>query len=157
MSFVAPDRALTLLCALTFLAPQAHPQTLASLKDKNRVLLFFAANRQDPRFLEQFALLRHHAAEMHERDLVVIPILTDEAAPADPDIVRSFPTTTVSTPEQLATRGLYHVALNDFTVLLIGKDGGEKLRSRSPISPEKLNAVIDAMPMRKDEMRNPPR
>ncbi|WP_340153321.1 DUF4174 domain-containing protein [uncultured Marivirga sp.] len=37
--------------------------------------------------------------------------------------------------------------------LLIGKDGGVKLRSISPITNKKLFETIDAMPMRQREMR----
>jgi hypothetical protein len=40
-----------------------------------------------------------------------------------------------------------------FTLLLIGKDGGEKLRSGEVVSPDRLIRLIDSMPMRKDEMR----
>ena len=40
-----------------------------------------------------------------------------------------------------------------FTFLLIGKDGGEKLRSATLVTAEKLFAIIDAMPMRKAEMK----
>jgi hypothetical protein len=37
--------------------------------------------------------------------------------------------------------------------VLIGKDGGEKLRRTTPLSPEELFAIVDAMPMRRAEMR----
>ena len=40
-----------------------------------------------------------------------------------------------------------------FSVVLIGKDGGEKLRRTTPLSPEELFAIVDAMPMRRAEMR----
>jgi hypothetical protein len=38
-------------------------------------------------------------------------------------------------------------------VLLVGKDGGVKLSSSSPLSASTLFGTIDAMPMRIDEMR----
>ena len=41
-----------------------------------------------------------------------------------------------------------------FEVVLVGKDGGEKLRSAVPIEPERLFETIDAMPMRRQEMRS---
>lgn len=41
-----------------------------------------------------------------------------------------------------------------FSVVLIGKDGGEKLRRTTPLPPEELFAVVDAMPMRRAEMRS---
>jgi hypothetical protein len=40
-----------------------------------------------------------------------------------------------------------------FSVVLIGKDGGEKLRRATPLSPDELFAIVDAMPMRRAEMR----
>lgn len=44
-------------------------------------------------------------------------------------------------------------SINAFTFILVGRDGGEKLRSSEVVSAEKLFGLIDAMPMRKDEMR----
>ena len=41
-----------------------------------------------------------------------------------------------------------------FSVVLIGKDGQEKLRRTSPLAPNELFAIVDAMPMRQAEMRN---
>ena len=40
-----------------------------------------------------------------------------------------------------------------FEITLIGKDGGKKLSQSTLIEPEELFAIIDAMPMRRDEMR----
>jgi hypothetical protein len=42
---------------------------------------------------------------------------------------------------------------SSFTIILVGRDGGEKLRSSEVVSAEKLFGLIDAMPMRKDEMK----
>ena len=38
-----------------------------------------------------------------------------------------------------------------FLLVLLGKDGGEKLRSRKPLPLSKLESTIDAMPMRQEE------
>lgn len=40
-----------------------------------------------------------------------------------------------------------------FTFILVGRDGGEKLRSTDVVSAEKLFGLIDAMPMRKSEVK----
>lgn len=40
-----------------------------------------------------------------------------------------------------------------FLFVLVGKDGGVKLTSRSLVSRKRLFGIIDAMPMRRDEMR----
>ena len=44
--------------------------------------------------------------------------------------------------------------IDGFEIVLIGKDGGVKLRSKTPLDVETLYAVIDAMPMRRREMRD---
>ena len=43
-----------------------------------------------------------------------------------------------------------------FTVILVGKDGGDKLRSTKPLSLKTIFYTIDAMPMRQSEMRRHP-
>lgn len=40
-----------------------------------------------------------------------------------------------------------------FTLILVGKDGGEKFRSNRVTTADELFAIIDAMPMRRLEMR----
>jgi len=50
-----------------------------------------------------------------------------------------------------ATGKSNHVSAG-FTVILIGKDKGEKLRSHQPVTTKKLFDLIDTMPMRKEEM-----
>ena len=47
----------------------------------------------------------------------------------------------------------YRVPTNQFCLILIGKDGGEKFRSYSIVTPEQLFVLIDGMPMRKSEMK----
>ena len=48
----------------------------------------------------------------------------------------------------------YLTGADEFAVVLIGRDGGEKLRRASPISAEELFATIDEMPMRRRELRD---
>jgi len=45
------------------------------------------------------------------------------------------------------------VDLKQFTVVLIGKDGYEKYRTNKVLEIDKLFSIIDAMPMRKKEMK----
>lgn len=83
---------------------------------------------------EQLAILNQNKAGLKERDILVqtykITEQTKEAAK------RNVP------------------ASASFVFLLIGKDGGEKARFDSVISAEKLFSIIDAMPMRKQEMKS---
>lgn len=118
---------------LALLMPQNSP-TLESLRDNHRALLVFAPSDQAPLYKQQVAILRAHTAEMNDRDLIAVPVLGQAN-------------------EQLELRRRFHIAPSNFTVILIGKDGGEKLRRHIPISVEDLERNIDAMPMRRDEMR----
>jgi hypothetical protein len=52
-----------------------------------------------------------------------------------------------------AARGRFRVEDGPFAAVLVGRDGGEKHRSTEPVVPEGLFEVIDAMPMRRREMR----
>jgi Domain of unknown function (DUF4174) len=52
---------------------------------------------------------------------------------------------------ELAKR--YHIKSSEFTILLIGRDGGEKYRTHAPITTKRLFGIIDAMPMRQSEIQ----
>jgi hypothetical protein len=43
-----------------------------------------------------------------------------------------------------------------FVVRLVGKDGGEKLRREAPVPVDEIFALIDTMPMRREELRRRP-
>ena len=113
------------------------------MRGQSRPLLVFAPKPNDAQLGIQLRILDEHAAEAHDRQL--IPVALPYAAPA---------TTTVqfTDVEAEALRRHFHIAPSDFVVILVGKDGGPKLRSSKPLSMSKLNGTIDAMPMRQDEM-----
>ena len=149
---------IALLAILSMCHPasaQTPNQTLASFVDKNRVLLVFAPTDQDPRLHEQLNLLSHHSQDMKERDLILIPVPMQSGPPTTPDTLRTLRPPIISASEQLTLHHRFRVAPRDFAAILLGKDGGEKLRSATPISIERLNGTIDAMPMRRQEMREP--
>jgi Domain of unknown function (DUF4174) len=52
---------------------------------------------------------------------------------------------------ELAKR--FHIKSGEFTVLLIGRDGGEKYRTHEPVTTKRLFGTIDAMPMRQSEIQ----
>ena len=116
----------------------ALPDWYGPFRSHSRVLLVFAPSETDRDLAAQRAALRPGSAENMERDLVLIEVVGDHAADARVD--------------GRTLRGAYGVPADGFTVILIGKDGGEKLRRRHPITEAALFATIDAMPMRRDEM-----
>lgn len=125
-------------------AQTAPPTTLTSLRDRARPLLIFTARPDDPLLAEQLRLLASQSAGVEDREVVPIALPLHGEAP---------------TPEHLSgaeadrLRHQLHIQASRFTVVLIGKDGGEKIRATLPIRPGELFATIDAMPMRQAEMR----
>ncbi len=133
--------ALTLI-ACGALRAQLQTATLASLRDHQRVLLVFA-NGNNQQAEAQLTVAATHASEFRERDLVLAGMTGTDTA---------VPTVTLAPQEETAARSRFHVRVGEFTVLLLGKDGGEKLRSHSAIPWDVLQRTIDAMPMRQSEM-----
>ncbi len=122
---------------------QQNPVTLADLRDRQRVLLVFA-NGDNSKAEAQLTDMAAHAAEFRERDLVLAGVAGRDA---------SLPTVHLTQAEDEAARRRFHVKHGEFTVLLLGKDGGEKLRANSPIDWNRLQSTIDNMPMRHNEIR----
>jgi hypothetical protein len=119
--------------------PAVPDKILAPYRDKNRVLLVFAPTAQDPAYVEQLKLWKNEKAQFEDRQLVVVPLLAD-AKPAE-----SAP------PITLARK--YGVEPKNFAVILIGKDGHDAFRASKPVKAEALYGVIDAMPMRRLELK----
>jgi len=112
---------------------------------KNRILLVFNLQNDD-QLNKQLHLFSKNQAGMDERDLIVFRIL--------PDKVEQIHGKEYGKNAAEKLRSKYNIDKNDFTVILIGKDGTEKLRQQKVLSIDKLFATIDAMPMRRREMRN---
>ncbi len=91
------------------------------------------------------------AAETPRRTLILYA-----PAASDPALLRQRDLLDPVAPD-MAERDLVLVTILGqrpaFEAVLVGKDGGEKLRSADPIGPDRLFAIIDAMPMRRQEMR----
>lgn len=124
--------------------PPTSPTTLAALRDHFRPLLIFASSPNDPGLLAQLTRLREDAPGLAERDVLLIGVPYNNPAPTD---------TSLTPADAEAARRRFNIAPNTFAVLLIGKDGGEKLRSSKPLPFAKLRDTIDSMPMRQAEMK----
>jgi uncharacterized protein DUF4174 len=98
----------------------------------NRLVLVFADSPADPRYIEQLDLLNKELAALGERDVL---ILTD----TDPKALSPIRT-------QLRPRG--------FSMVLIGKDGGVKLRKPRPWSVREISRSIDKFPDRQREVED---
>lgn len=103
---------------------------VAGQRWQHRLLVIFADEETDPRLTAQRRLLGPAIAQLRERDVLLIEVVGDDPL----------------------REGL-GVEKRGFHAVLVGKDGGVKLREREPVRPQTLTAVIDAMPMRQAEIR----
>jgi hypothetical protein len=121
------------------------PTTLHDLRDGYRPLLVFASSPDDPALLAQLHRLKDAAPGLMERQVLVIAVPFNN--PSETDV-------SLTPADSTAARRKFHIAPAEFAVVLVGKDGGEKLRSGKPVSFDKLRETIDGMPMRQDEMKS---
>jgi hypothetical protein len=112
---------------------------------KNRLLLIFAPSMESESYKEQAEMLRGHTEGILDRDLIVAEVFETETSRSGETIL--------SFDSALRLREKLSVQPGRFQVLLIGKDGTIKLRSGQPVSISELFSLIDAMPMRQEEMR----
>ena len=124
-------------------SPYHATETLAAMRDKSRPLLVFdteciGARSLGPSLHEQRELFDRHEVDLKNRDVVLlyVPYSRSEGS------------------VWTGLRRQFRVDDRQFTVVLVGKDGGEKFRSHVPVTIEKLDALIDAMPMRQQEVRD---
>ena len=148
-SLAAAVRAATaaLVLAAPALAQDADP--LAPYRGDYRPLLVFSPPA-DPRLMIQSDALDAVHAGLVERDQVVLIMVGTGARTIE---MRGGAVTQGAAPDNEALRARFGVKAEEFAVILVGKDGGEKLRTDEVLSPIRLFATIDAMPMRRREMR----
>lgn len=98
---------------------------------EKRPIIVFADSPNDPNFGLQMEYLNARVDELAERDVVVL-------SDTDPSVQSALRT-------KLRPRG--------FMLVLIGKDGGVKLRKPFPWDVRELSRTIDKMPERLREIR----
>jgi hypothetical protein len=122
----------------------AEGQDLSQYQWTNRVVLLFG-EPSHPIIRRQLAEFNKDRAGMHERDLKVLLITKEEVKDLFSDKMLPF-----SAHELRDKYGnLYKV----FQYVLIGKDGSRKLNQYNFVPKKELFATIDAMPMRRQEIK----
>jgi len=116
----------------------AAPDPLKPLQWKARALVVSAPRKDDSGLRAQDAILSADVDGQADRDLKVIRLV----GPQGPAGV-----------EAAALRERLSLPPDRFEVVLVGKDGAIVLRRRQPVSLGELFDRIDAMPMRRDELR----
>ena len=143
-------KSLLALALVTALAPVIQAQqTLSALTGRNRVLLVIAPDSLDRRFGQQLDNFAHHSAALGSRDLVLIPIVPDSGLPNASPVLRELRPPLVHDDEKITIRKRFHIDPTSFVVILLDKSGAERLRSTTPITIQRLNRTIDALPAHK--------
>ncbi len=115
---------------------------------QSRPLLVFAPTDNDPRLVETMRRIEASRCDFADRDMVLGRIIADGASTLDGQ--------GVDTSQAQRLRSEFGVGAGSFSVVLIGKDGGEKLRVNDVPELSAIYAVIDGMPMRGSEMSADP-
>ena len=124
------------------------------MRDCYRPLLVFAPALDNALLVEQFNRLKGCANELKSRSLLYVPIVPEGHNQPIPS--SRVPTARLSEDELAAMRHRFKVEPADFIVILIDKDGGERLNSRTPVQVDQLERLINSMPARKRERQQEP-
>jgi hypothetical protein len=119
---------------LAISAAFAANNPLAAYRWSARIVVASAETPDDPARARQRAIFERFRAEAKARDLVLVEAVGDGA-------------------NARALRQTLGIGGRGFAAVLVGKDGGAKLRASHPLDAAELFPVIDAMPMRRQEIR----
>lgn len=136
-----------LLFLLSMKLTGQHTSVLEEYQWKNRIVLVFTST-QDQLYQQQLEVLNGDQSGMRDRELLVFTILPEDVIDPNEKVLGK------ETADKL--RQKYRVSVDEFAVILIGKDGGQKLRESDLLTTDQLFGIIDQMPMRRREMREKP-
>jgi len=113
---------------------------------QDRIILLFAHDFQSSDLQKQLNLFEKELDGLKERKLVVYQIT--------PSGIKKDGNNLFENNLKLQLTKTYQSKNNTFTFILIGLDGGKKMRSTKVVSSKDLFGKIDQMPMRKWEIKN---
>ncbi|MDJ0645205.1 MAG: DUF4174 domain-containing protein [Flavobacteriaceae bacterium] len=137
---------MTLIFTASFLVVtlQGQAQSLTKHQWKNRVLIVLTDDSNDILYSNQIKELESDIKGLHERKLVIYKV-----SPKNYSVglkVNDFIDSDLFYKQ-------YKRSSTSFEIILIGLDGGVKLRQSGLLTLKELFAIIDAMPMRANEIR----
>ena len=122
---------------------QAMAAELSDYLWQRRPLLLFAPAESDPRLVETMRRIEASRCDFVDRDMVLGRIVTEGTSTLDGQFV--------DTNQAQRLMSGFGIGMDSFSVVLIGKDGGEKLRVNDVPDLPAIYALIDGMPMRNAE------
>lgn len=115
---------------------------------ESRPLLVFAPTATDPRLLETLNRIDASRCDFISRDMVLGQVVAEGNSTLDGN--------SVDADEARRLTNRFAIGPGAFSVVLIGKDGGEKLRVDAVPDLQAIYAVVDGMPMRSRELNTDP-
>ena len=138
----------TLGCSALLFAQKPNPTDLSQYRWEKRIVLIFTPNSTNTMYQNQLRTFLNHRSGFEERDLITFQLFGKGKGKLSEQ--------TLSSENVQELYRQFGIGKNEFTVILIGKDGSEKLRTTDLLPVRKLFSVIDAMPMRQRELKNRP-
>ncbi|GAB7067293.1 DUF4174 domain-containing protein [Mycobacterium hodleri] len=133
------------VAAIASLGPaRAMAAELSDYRWQSRPLLVFAPTASDPRLLETLNRVDATRCDFTGRDMVLGVVVAEGDSTLDGHAVDA--------DEARRLRTQFAIGDDTFSVVLIGKDGGEKMRVDEVPDLQAIYAVVDGMPMRSREM-----
>jgi hypothetical protein len=134
-----------ILMALILCNPgEATSMDLTQFQWKNRLLLLFAPDSSHPSFQHLQSQIIDQKSEVTDRDLIVFSVLVENPSQMNG--------AALDRQEADSLRERFAVPPNDFRIILIGKDGGVKLKREDRVDLAEVFELIDSMPMRRNEI-----
>lgn len=134
---------LSVLCA--FDRKDAVSMDLTHFEWKNRLLFIFAPHSGHPHLKQIQAEISDAKAGVKDRDMVVFEVLEKDPSHMSGSILPQ--------PDAVALRKRFEIHPNTYALVLVGKDGGVKLKRNERVALNEIFELIDLMPMRRNEMR----
>lgn len=134
----------TLFILLNCIILNLSAQDLKQHQWNNRVLIIYTEDNDNELFQNQLKVLKGKEEALAERKFIVYQINKEEYHSIN--YVNNKETKGENTFDKL-------IRNKSFEILLIGLDGGVKLRKNNVLTIEDLSNIVDAMPMRRSEMR----
>ncbi|MCG2590558.1 DUF4174 domain-containing protein [Rhodohalobacter sulfatireducens] len=137
---------LLLFITIFAITMNAHSQDLSSHQWEDRLILILTDDTSSNIYQKQIEELHSDQEGLEDRKLVIYTILPNQIKRND-----------IENSGWIQSGNLYSKykkSEGSFEILLIGLDGGVKLRQSKFLSNEDLFGRIDQMPMRRNELRN---
>ena len=146
MDMRSSDVVFLILVSLTVWTPkEALSMDLTQFKWKNRLFFLFAEDANDPFFKNLQSQIMDQKDEVAERDLIVFEVPAQGPARMN--------TSPLDRMEADSIRNHFAIPSDEYSLILVGKDGGIKLKRKDQVDLKEVFELIDSMPMRQNEMR----